>query len=91
MTKPHCTDPVSERMREIPSFIAMDVLEAAHAMERAGRKIIHLEVGEPDFETPEPVRLAAAEAMAKGETHYTPSLGLHDLRATIAVHYRARY
>ena len=82
---------VSRRAREIPSFIAMDVLEAAQAMERRGEHIVHLEVGEPDFDTPEPVRRAAAEALEAGETHYTHSLGIHELRAEIAAHYRARY
>ncbi|TAL15652.1 pyridoxal phosphate-dependent aminotransferase [bacterium] len=84
-------DPVSERTRKMPSFIAMDVLEAANALERAGRHIVHLEVGEPDFDTPEPVRRALAEALESGQTHYTHSLGIHELRAAISVHYRARY
>ncbi|TLN01222.1 pyridoxal phosphate-dependent aminotransferase, partial [bacterium] len=84
-------DPVSRRTRKMPSFIAMDVLESAYALERAGRHIVHLEVGEPDFDTPEPVRLAAAKALESGQTHYTHSLGIHDLRAAVSVHYRARY
>jgi aspartate/methionine/tyrosine aminotransferase len=84
-------DPVSRRARELPSFIAMDVLEAAHELERRGRHIIHLEVGEPDFETPASVREAAAEALAAGKTHYTHSLGILELRAAISNHYRARY
>ncbi|MDW7711523.1 MAG: pyridoxal phosphate-dependent aminotransferase [Deferrisomatales bacterium] len=82
---------VSRRAREIPSFIAMDVLETAQAMERGGRQVVHLEVGEPDFDTPEAVRRAASEALERGETHYTHSLGLHELRATIAAHYQTRY
>ncbi len=86
-----CEPAVSRRAREIPSFIAMDVLETAQAMERGGEHIVHLEVGEPDFDTPEPVRRAAAEALEAGETHYTHSLGIHELRAEIAAHYRARY
>jgi aspartate/methionine/tyrosine aminotransferase len=69
----------------------MDVLETAQGMERDGVHIVHLEVGEPDFETPAAVRRAAVEALAKGETHYTHSLGLYELRAAIAAHYRARY
>jgi aspartate/methionine/tyrosine aminotransferase len=91
MKKSACCDPVSRRAREIPSFIAMDVLEAAHGLERQGRKIIHFEVGEPDFDTPAPVRKAAAEALAAGETHYTHSLGIHELRTAVSVHYRAQY
>lgn len=69
----------------------MDVLEAAHVLEREGRRIIHLEVGEPDFETPEPVRRAALGAMEAGETHYTHSMGLWELRCAIAAHYEKRY
>lgn len=83
--------PVSRKAREIPSFIAMDVLETAQAMERSGEHIVHLEVGEPDFDTPEAVRVAACAAIEAGETHYTHSLGLHELRAEVATHYRARY
>lgn len=83
--------PVSRRAAQMPSFLAMDVLEAAHVLERQGRKIIHLEVGEPDFDTPEPVRRAAAKAMDEGETHYTHSMGLLELRETISAHYKKRY
>lgn len=81
----------SARVAAMPSFLAMDVLETAHVLERQGRKIIHFEVGEPDFDTPEPVRRAAAEAMAAGETHYTHSMGLWELRCAVSDHYRVRY
>ena len=83
--------PVSRRARDIPSFIAMDVLETAQAMERGGEHIVHLEVGEPDFDTPAVVRQAAVDALERGETHYTHSLGILELRAAISAHYRARY
>lgn len=86
-----CPSPVSRKAREMPSFIAMDVLETAQAMERGGEHIVHLEVGEPDFETPAVVRQAAVTALQEGETHYTHSLGLYELRGAIAAHYRARY
>lgn len=86
-----CAAPVSRRAREIPSFIAMDVLETAQGMERGGEHIVHLEVGEPDFDTPEAVRRAAVDALERGETHYTHSLGIYELRAAVAAHYRARY
>ena len=69
----------------------MDVLETAQAMERGGESIVHLEVGEPDFDTPEVVRRAALSAIEGGETHYTHSLGLYELRGEIAAHYRAQY
>lgn len=82
---------VSKRACEIPPFIVMDVLERAQALQAQGRSIIHLEVGEPDFETPRCVKEAAIQALADNHTHYTHSLGLKELRLAIAEHYRARY
>ncbi len=73
------------------SFIVMDVLERAQEMERAGQSVIHLEVGEPDFDTPEAIKRAAIEAMERGETHYTHSLGTPQLREAICDHYAATY
>ena len=84
-------DSVSQRAREITPFIVMDVLEAAQAMERAGEQIIHLEVGEPDFDTPECIKEAGIRAIREGKTHYTHSLGLLELREAICAHYRQRY
>jgi aspartate/methionine/tyrosine aminotransferase len=69
----------------------MDVLEKAHELEAQGRHIVHLEVGEPDFPTPECVCNAAQEAMCKGETHYTHSLGLLKLREAICESYFKKY
>ena len=71
---------VSKRARDISSFIVMDVLEKACELECAGRDIVHLEVGEPDFDTPESVKRAACRALEDGHTHYTHSLGLLELR-----------
>jgi len=82
---------VSKRTREIPAFIVMEVLEKAHELERQGRHIIHLEVGEPDFPTPRCICEAAQEAMEKGETHYTHSLGILELREAICEHYLEKY
>ncbi len=82
---------ITERTRNIPPFIVMDVLERAHALEREGRHIIHLEIGEPDFPTPECVCRAAGEAISRGETHYTHSLGLLELREGICEHYHEKY
>lgn len=82
---------VTKRTREIPSFIVMDVLERAHELERQGRHIIHLEIGEPDFATPQCICDAAQEAILKGETHYTHSLGLIELREAICEHYHTKY
>ena len=85
------TAQISRRAKEIPPFIVMDVLEKAHELERQGRHIIHLEIGEPDFATPECICQAAREAMVRGETHYTHSLGIPELREAIAEHYRHTY
>jgi (5-formylfuran-3-yl)methyl phosphate transaminase len=82
---------VSKRAQDIPPFIAMDVLETAQAMERAGQSIIHLEVGEPDFDTPECINEAAIKALRDGKTHYTDSRGLLELREAICAHYHQQY
>jgi aspartate/methionine/tyrosine aminotransferase len=81
----------SKRARKIPPFIVMEVLEKAHELERQGRHIIHLEVGEPDFPTPQCICEAAEMAMKKGETHYTHSLGIIELREAICEHYHEKY
>lgn len=81
----------SYRSENIPPFLVMDVLEKAKELERAGKSVIHLEVGEPDFATPAGITRAAGEALAKGETHYTHSLGMLPLREAIAAHYARRY
>jgi len=69
----------------------MEVLEHALALERAGRSIIHLEIGEPDFPTPPGIVRSTVEALARGETHYTDSRGTAELRATIARHHARKY
>lgn len=69
----------------------MDVLEKAHTMERAGIDITHLEIGEPDFDTPDCIKDAAIRALSAGHTHYTHSLGLVELREAICRHYHERY
>jgi len=82
---------ISKRTAEITSFIVMDVLERANEMERAGSHIIHLEVGEPDFDTPPCVKEAACRALEEGHTHYTHSLGMYELREAICEYYSATY
>jgi (5-formylfuran-3-yl)methyl phosphate transaminase len=82
---------ISKKAQEIPPFIVMDVLEKAQELERAGEKVIHLEVGEPDFDTPECIKEAAFKAICDGKTHYTHSLGLIDLREAICEDYRKQY
>lgn len=81
----------SKRSLDIPPFIVMDVLERAQQMEKEGRSVIHMEIGEPDFETPEIVRQAAIEAIDRGETKYTHSMGILGLREAISEHYEHRY
>ena len=81
----------SERSRKIPPFIVMEVLERAHELERAGHHIIHLEIGEPDFPTPDCVCQGAMEAIRAGKTHYTHSLGIIELREAICRHYGEKY
>ncbi len=70
---------IADRALNIPPFIVMDVLEKAHELEKEGQSIIHLEIGEPDFPTPECICKAATEAIKEGHTHYTHSLGLIEL------------
>ena len=82
---------ISKRTRDISSFIVMDVLEKAHGMEREGIDIIHLEVGEPDFDTPACIKEAACRALEAGQTHYTHSLGLLELREAVSEHYAKTY
>ncbi|MBW2630485.1 MAG: pyridoxal phosphate-dependent aminotransferase [Deltaproteobacteria bacterium] len=82
---------VTKRASEIPPFIVMDILEKAQEMERSGKDIIHLEVGEPDFDTPECVKEACYRAIRNGKTHYAHSLGLIELRETICEHYFTKY
>ncbi|MBW2592844.1 MAG: pyridoxal phosphate-dependent aminotransferase [Deltaproteobacteria bacterium] len=82
---------ISKRTREMTSFIVMDVLEKACEMEKQGEHIIHLEVGEPDFDTPECVKESACKAINDGFTHYTHSLGLIELREAICDYYHDTY
>jgi aspartate/methionine/tyrosine aminotransferase len=81
----------TKRTEEITSFIAMDVLERARAMEHDGIDVIHLEVGEPDFDTPQCVKDAVCRALEEGHTHYTHSLGILELREAISRHYYEKY
>src|SRR4051812_36919646 len=69
----------------------MDVLSRAHALERAGRHVVHMEIGEPDFTAPEPVVEAGVRALREGRTAYTATLGLPALREAIAAHYALRF
>ena len=82
---------ISLKSQEIPPFLVMDVLERAVEMAQDGRDVIHLEVGEPDFDTPANITQAGIEAMQRGHTHYTPSTGIPLLRKAVAKHYKDVY
>ncbi len=82
---------IARRAEEIAPFIAMEVLEKAREMERRGIDIIHLEVGEPDFDVPPAVKEATGRALEAGLTHYTHSLGDLELREAICEHYQDTY
>jgi aspartate/methionine/tyrosine aminotransferase len=75
---------LASRMSRLGTETAFEVLNKARALERQGKQIVHLEIGEPDFDTPSNIVEAAVDALHKGWTHYGPSAGLPDLRQTIA-------
>src|SRR6478672_3587121 len=75
---------LAERMSRLGTETAFEVLNRARALERQGKEVIHLEIGEPDFETPTNVINAGVDALQSGWTHYGPSAGLPELRETIA-------
>ena len=79
------------RVAEIAPFHVMEVQTAARALEAAGRTVVHMEIGEPDFPTPAPVIAAAQKAIAAGDLYYTSALGLPALREAIARHYSDHY
>jgi len=78
---------MTNKALEIPSFIVMDVMEKALEIQKQGHHIIHLEIGEPDFPTPQCICQAGIEAIQKGYTHYTHSQGIIELRETICQWY----
>src|SRR5438034_1520586 len=75
---------VAGRMARLGTESAFEVLARARALERAGREIVHLEIGEPDFDTPGHITEAAVRALKAGATHYGPSAGLPELRQAVA-------
>ena len=80
----------AEKMKQIPPSSTLRVLGLAKELERQGKRILHMEVGEPDFDTPEHIKQAANEALRKGMTKYTPSQGMVELREAIAEDIRKR-
>jgi aspartate/methionine/tyrosine aminotransferase len=83
--------PLAARVAAIEPFHVMEVQTAARALEAAGRSVIHMEIGEPDFRTPGPVLEAARAALDDGAIYYTSALGLLPLREAIARHYADVY
>jgi aspartate/methionine/tyrosine aminotransferase len=75
---------LAQRMSRLGTETAFEVLNKARALERSGKNIIHLEIGEPDFDTPKNVVEAGIDALREGWTHYGPSAGLPELRQVIA-------
>ena len=82
---------VAKRMQGIRGEAAFEMLARATELERQGRSIIHLEIGEPDFETPRPVISSAVDWLQKGATHYSPVPGIWELRTAIAAHLSSRH
>ncbi len=82
---------ITQRVKDIAPFHVMDILAKAKQLESQGKDIIHMEVGEPDFVTPEPIIKAGIQALEQGKTHYTPALGLPELRQAVADWYLTRY
>ena len=82
---------ITQKAKDIKPFIVMEILEKAAEMERRGINVIHLEVGEPDFDVPPCVSEAVGKAFDEGRTHYTHSLGDPELREEIAKRFFAKY
>jgi aspartate/methionine/tyrosine aminotransferase len=81
---------IAHRMQRLGTETAFEVLVKARALEAQGKHVVHLEIGEPDFDTPVNIKTAAKKALDDGFTHYGPAPGLPDLRATVAAHISTR-
>src|ERR671939_1622335 len=75
---------LARRMSRLGTETAFEVLNKARALEAQGREIVHLEIGEPDFDTPPHIVEAGCRALREGQTHYTPAAGITELREAIA-------
>ncbi|MEM2103177.1 MAG: pyridoxal phosphate-dependent aminotransferase, partial [Candidatus Bathyarchaeia archaeon] len=73
----------AKRMENLGTETAFEVLAKAKALEKQGKHIIHVEIGEPDFDTPRNIKDAAVKAMNAGYTHYTPAAGIPEFREAI--------
>src|SRR5207237_9145111 len=77
---------LADRMSRLGTEGAFDVLVRARDLELKGHKVIHMEIGEPDFDTPSNIVNAGVRALQSGMTHYSPSAGIPELRAALAAH-----
>jgi len=92
MTKSKDRGPIiSGRLQDVNSFHVMSLMAEAKKLEAKGNPVIHMEMGEPDFSTPQPIIDAGIESLRSGITHYTPTLGLPALREAIAQFYKREY
>ena len=82
---------IAKRIQAVRGEAAFEMLGRATELERQGRSIIHLEIGEPDFDTPRPVVEAGIEYLKKGATHYAPISGIRELRASVARDLKSRH
>ena len=82
---------IAHRLNAIAPFHAMALLARARELEAQGRSVVHMEIGEPDFATPQAVVDAGINALRQGKTHYTPAVGLPELREAIADYYLSQF
>ncbi|MCD8139218.1 MAG: pyridoxal phosphate-dependent aminotransferase [Planctomycetaceae bacterium] len=82
---------LAKRTEGITPFIVMEILERAKQLEAEGKRVIQLQIGEPDFDTPQVIKDAHTKALADGHTHYTPSLGDPELKQALSDYYKKRY
>ncbi|MCL7389293.1 MAG: aminotransferase class I/II-fold pyridoxal phosphate-dependent enzyme, partial [Thaumarchaeota archaeon] len=82
---------IPSRIVDLQAEAAFIVLEKAKLAERKGIDVVHLEIGEPDFDTPQHIKEAAIEALKRNETHYTPTPGIQELREAISEYLREVY
>ena len=82
------TPAIAARLSQLEPFHVMEIATHARALEAQGRDVIHMEIGEPDFPTPQPVIDAAQSLLASGQIYYTSALGIRALREAISGHYR---
>src|ERR1700716_2139901 len=91
MTKPTASFPVSDNVAEMKAWATMAAMQAAEAMRAAGVDVVDLGAGEPDFDTPQNIKDAAAEAMRAGKTKYTATAGTRELQQAIIDFYQREF